>query len=88
MSNQGDSLLSIVNELNVSFDNIKRWKKEFNQGKSTVKVTQVKYKFIQSCKYDFSAGKMCCVFKVSKSRYYKWFAKGPSKRVLQHQKKT
>ncbi|MBM6497764.1 hypothetical protein H9X54_000290, partial [Flavobacterium macrobrachii] len=33
-----------ANELNVSSDNIKRWKKEFNQGKLTGKTIPVKSK--------------------------------------------
>ena len=35
LSNERGSLISVANELNVSSDNIKRWKKEFNQGKLT-----------------------------------------------------
>ncbi|MBM6497816.1 hypothetical protein H9X54_000570, partial [Flavobacterium macrobrachii] len=35
---------SVANELNVSSDNIKRWKKEFNQGKLTGKTIPVKSK--------------------------------------------
>jgi transposase len=37
-------LISVANELNVSSDNIKRWKKEFNQGKLTGKTIPVKSK--------------------------------------------
>ena len=44
MSNARGSLVSVANELNVSSDNIKRWKKEFNQGKLTGKTTPVKSK--------------------------------------------
>lgn len=44
LSNQRGSLVSVANELNVSSDNIKRWKKEFNQGKLTGKTTPVKSK--------------------------------------------
>ena len=44
MSNQRGSLISVANELNVSSDNIKRWKKEFNQGKLTGKTIPVKSK--------------------------------------------
>jgi transposase len=44
LSNQRGSLISVANELNVSSDNIKRWKKEFNQGKLTGKTIPVKNK--------------------------------------------
>lgn len=44
LSNQRGSLISVANELNVSSDNIKRWKKEFNQGKLTGKTTPLKSK--------------------------------------------
>lgn len=44
LSNARGSLVSVANELNVSSDNIKRWKKEFNQGKLTGKTTPVKSK--------------------------------------------
>ena len=44
MSNQRGSLVSVANELNVSSDNIKRWNKEFNQGKLTGKTTPVRSK--------------------------------------------
>ena len=44
MSNQRGSLVSVANELNVSSDNIKRWKKEFNQGKLTGNTRPVKSK--------------------------------------------
>lgn len=44
LGNQRDSLVSIANELNVSSDNIKRWKKEFNQEKLTDKTIPVKSK--------------------------------------------
>ena len=44
LSNQRGSLISVANELNVSSDNIKRWKKEFNQGKLTGKTIPVKSK--------------------------------------------
>jgi transposase len=44
LSNQRGSLVSVANELNVSTDNIKRWKKEFTQGKLTNKTTPVKSK--------------------------------------------
>ena len=37
LSNERGSLVSVANELNVSTDNIKRWKKEFNKGKLTNK---------------------------------------------------
>ena len=37
LSNQRSSLVSVAQELNISSDNIKRWKKEFNQGKLTDK---------------------------------------------------
>lgn len=42
LSDERGSLVSVANELNVSFDNIKRWKKEFNQGKLTGTITSVK----------------------------------------------
>ena len=44
LSNQRGSLVSVANELNVSSDNIKRWNKEFNQGKLTGKTTPVRSK--------------------------------------------
>uniref|UniRef100_UPI0037BE6593 transposase n=1 Tax=Flavobacterium macrobrachii TaxID=591204 RepID=UPI0037BE6593 len=44
LSNQRGSLINVANELNVSSDNIKRWKKEFNQGKLTGKTIPVKSK--------------------------------------------
>lgn len=44
MSNQRGSLVSVAKELKVSSDNIKRWKKEFNQGKLTGKTIPVKSK--------------------------------------------
>jgi len=44
LSNQRGSLISVANELNVSSDNIRRWKKEFNQGKLTGKTIPVKSK--------------------------------------------
>ena len=42
--NERGSLISVSNELNVSSDNIKRWKKEFNQGKLTGTTVSVKTK--------------------------------------------
>lgn len=42
LSNERGSLVSIANELNVSTDNIKRWKKEFNKGKLTDKSVGLK----------------------------------------------
>ena len=44
LSNERGSLISVANELNVSSDNIKRWKKEFNQGKLTGKTVLIKTK--------------------------------------------
>ena len=44
LSNERGSLISVANELNVSSDNIKRWKKEFNQGKLTGTTVSVKTK--------------------------------------------
>jgi transposase len=44
LSNKRGSLISVANELNVSSDNIKRWKKEFIQGKLTGKTIPVKSK--------------------------------------------
>ena len=44
LSNERGSLVSVANELNVSSDNIKRWKNEFNQGKLTGKTIPVKSK--------------------------------------------
>ena len=44
LSNERGSLISVAQELNVSSDNIKRWKKEFNQGKLTGKTNPVKSK--------------------------------------------
>ncbi len=44
LSNQRGSLVSVANELNVSSDNIKRWNKEYNQGKLTGKTTPVRSK--------------------------------------------
>ena len=44
LSNERGSLISVANELNVSSDNIKRWKKEFNQGKLTSTTVSVKTK--------------------------------------------
>ena len=44
MSNERGSLISVANELNVSSDNIKRWKREFNQGKLTGTTVSVKTK--------------------------------------------
>ena len=46
---------------------------------------QVKYKFIQCYKSEFSVEKMCSVFKVSKSGYYKWLVRTPSKREIYNQ---
>lgn len=42
LSNERGSLVSVANELNVSTDNIKRWKKEFNKGKLTNKSISIK----------------------------------------------
>jgi transposase len=42
LSNERGSLVSVANELNVSTDNIKRWKKEFNKGKLTNKSVTIK----------------------------------------------
>lgn len=42
LSNERGSLVSVANELNVSTDNIKRWKKEFNKGKLTNKLVPIK----------------------------------------------
>jgi transposase len=42
LSNERGSLVSVANELNVSTDNIKRWKKEFNKGKLTNKSVAIK----------------------------------------------
>lgn len=42
LSNERGSLVSVDNELNVSTDNIKRWKKEFNKGKLTNKSVAIK----------------------------------------------
>ena len=44
LSNERGSLLSVAQELNVSSDNIKRWKKEFSQGKLTGKTSPVRTK--------------------------------------------
>ena len=44
LSNERGSLVSVANELNVSTDNIKRWKKEFNKGKLTGTTIPVKSK--------------------------------------------
>jgi len=42
LSNQRGSLAAVAQELNISSDNLKRWKKEYNEGKFTDKPTQVK----------------------------------------------
>jgi transposase len=42
LSNERGSLVSVANELNISTDNIKRWKKEFNKGKLTNKSVVIK----------------------------------------------
>jgi transposase len=42
LSNERGSLASVANELNVSTDNIKRWKTEFNKGKLTNKSFPIK----------------------------------------------
>lgn len=42
LSNERGSLVNVANELNVSTDNIKRWKKEFNKGKLTNKSVPIK----------------------------------------------
>lgn len=42
LSNERGSLVSVANELNVSTDNIKRWKTEFNKGKLTNKSFPIK----------------------------------------------
>jgi transposase len=42
LSNERGSLVSVANELNVSTDNIKRWKKEFNKVKLTNKSVPIK----------------------------------------------
>ena len=42
LSNERGSLVSVANELNVSTDNIKRWRKEFNKGKLTNKSVSIK----------------------------------------------
>jgi transposase len=42
LSNERGSLISVANELNISTDNIKRWKKEFNKGKLTNKSVAIK----------------------------------------------
>lgn len=42
LSNERGSLVSVANELNVSTDNIKRWKTDFNKGKLTNKSFPIK----------------------------------------------
>lgn len=44
LSNQRGSPTIVARELNISSDNIKRWKKEYNQGKLTGKIVSVKSK--------------------------------------------
>jgi transposase len=44
LSNQRGSSISVAKDLNISPDNIKRWKKEYNQGKLTGKPVIVKSK--------------------------------------------
>lgn len=46
---------------------------------------QVRFDFIKEHKEEFPVEKMCKVFKVSKSAYYKWLHKLPSKRLLRKQ---
>lgn len=44
LSNERGSSTIVARELNISSDNIKRWKKEYNQGKLTGKIVSVKSK--------------------------------------------
>ncbi|WP_235270929.1 IS3 family transposase [Flavobacterium sp. 316] len=123
LSNERGSSTIVARELNISSDNIKRWKKEYNQGKLTGKIVsvkskeeqelillrkeladvkmerdifkkggqhlfqerQVKFEFIKQNKYLFTVEKMCQVFKINKSSYYKWLIRVPSKRALYNQ---
>ncbi|WP_415866804.1 IS3 family transposase [Thalassobellus suaedae] len=42
------------------------------------------YGFIASYKHLYPIAKMCKVFKVSRSSFYRWYRAGPSKRALEH----
>ncbi|WP_249356548.1 IS3 family transposase [Maribacter sp. ACAM166] len=46
---------------------------------------QEKYRFIKHHKFKFPVGKMCKMFKLSKSSYYNWLGREPSKRWLENQ---
>jgi len=46
---------------------------------------QEKYRFIKHHRFKFPVGKMCKMFKVSKSGYYNWLDRGPSKRWLENE---
>lgn len=45
----------------------------------------MKFEFIKQNKYLFTVEKMCQVFKINKSSYYKWLIRVPSKRALYNQ---
>ncbi|WNH12567.1 IS3 family transposase [Thalassobellus suaedae] len=42
------------------------------------------YGFIASYKHLYPIERMCKVFKVSRSSFYRWYRAGPSKRALEH----
>ena len=122
LNNNRGSLLIVAQELNISLNNIRRWKKEFNQGKLTgiripdkskekkelirlrkeladvklerdilkkgrwhlLQERQVKYVFIQKYQHLYPVEKMCQVFRVSKSSYYKWTHKKPTKQHIRN----
>ena len=42
------------------------------------------YAFIVSYKHLYPIEKMCRIFKVSRSSFYRWYTSGPSKRALEH----
>nr|WP_285901376.1 IS3 family transposase [Arenibacter sp. TNZ] len=46
---------------------------------------QEKYRFIKHHKFKFPVGKMCKMFKISKSGYYDWLGRVPSKRVMENE---
>ncbi|WP_088697885.1 IS3 family transposase [Zobellia sp. OII3] len=46
---------------------------------------QEKFRFIKHHKFKFPVGRMCKMFNVSKSGYYNWLVRGPSKRWCENE---
>jgi len=49
---------------------------------------QEKYRFIKHHRFKFPVGKMCQMFKISKSGYYNWLNQGPSRRWSENEALT